>query len=192
MSPADSDLLSRLSAFARSSADKTRTIKARRTITAAGVIRAYSLATIGGKLTEQQADCIERMLAGARRTIRPTTKRAQSIDDLTEFKNICGRFSDVDLRVLLLGKYFHHRYSVSGNRLMPAHQHIVWMVQHAPGHPIVSTPYTEIYPDVDRHRKHPGYRQIKQLWLRHLYSCADVCALENAAHFFILSDRPFG
>jgi len=191
MSSADSDLLlSRLRALARSSRDSKHSTKARRTTNVPGIIRSHNLASIGGQLSDQQADCIERMLASARRATRPTTKHVKSIDDLADFKSICARFSDVDLRVLLLGNYFRHRYLQSGNQPKPAHPHVAWMVQHAPGHPIVGTPYTDIYPDVGRHRKHSGYREIKQLWLRHLDHCSDVCALENAGHFFITSDRP--
>ena len=189
MSPQSSDFLSRLSALARPRRGRRRSTKPRSDADVSENICSHKLASIGGELTDVQADCIEQMLATACGTDRAALEPSGSGGDLAQFQDICSRFSDVDLRILLLGKYFGSLFGPR-NQCTRLHKLVTWVVENAPEHPVVDTPFVHIYPDFGR-GKNAGYSEVKRLWLRHLNDeAADVHTLAHGGGFFTVSDPP--
>jgi tetratricopeptide (TPR) repeat protein len=93
---------------------------------------------------------------------------------------------DLSARTRLLGYYMRRQFASTPDRAA-RQQHILWIIQHHPEAPIAGLPYTELDAVLDGH----VYQDAAALWKQRVADHpADPAILHNAAHYFLLHDRP--
>lgn len=95
---------------------------------------------------------------------------------------------DLETRIQLIGYYNAQRHGALEARSTHA-KHVLWLIEHQPEHPLISTPYCRI----DTIHRPTDYSRGKQLLLSHLQSRPnDLNLLANAANYFTLQDKNLG
>ena len=121
--------------------------------------RATDLAMAGRMLTDDQAAMLE--------------------------KRIEENPADIDVRILLLGKYGERQFrpiDLEEQRL----RHVEWIVRHRPDHAIAGLPFAQFYSGINQ----SNYQCIKDLWLEQVERRnEEVAVLANAAKFFVIEDK---
>jgi tetratricopeptide (TPR) repeat protein len=135
-------------------------------------IHAVDLAREGARLTDEEAEQLEREIANE------TSANPQH-----------AFLAQLDHRIMLLGKYSSYRFMPGKEKQLELYlEHAVWVVENAPEHPIAGSPFISFTNSIAEHKQ--GYERIKSIWLRQIdRSPNNVALLKNAAAFFIHDDK---
>jgi hypothetical protein len=107
-------------------------------------------------------------------------------DDALKFESsIQAHPSDLAVRILLIGYYYHHGL-LSPLALNRQAEHIHWIINNCPQTEIASTPFCSL-----RRKPNPAaYEKAKQLWLAQIAKTDCPCEiLANAANFFLSEEQ---
>lgn len=87
--------------------------------------------------------------------------------------------TDMVSRLKLLAYYMRHSHK--SKPIARKHlENVLWMIENAPNHPILSQPWASIHKSLDP----AGYEKCKRLWLKQIRRAgADVAVITNAASF---------
>lgn len=108
-----------------------------------------------------------------------------SVDDVRRIEEqIPGSPHELGLRILALSYYFlGERESDSARH--SRHQHIFWLITHAPDSEIAGSPESSLHGEDNRQ----AYETAKDIWLRQIESRPEnTTILGNAASFFLIHD----
>ena len=111
--------------------------------------------------------------------------RHMSVDDVRRIeKQILDSPHERGLRILALNYYFPgERESATARERR--HQHIFWLITHAPDSETAGSPVATLYGTDNRH----AYQMAKDIWLRQIEANSESTEiLGNAANFFLIHD----
>lgn len=94
--------------------------------------------------------------------------------------------TDLETRITVLGYYFAHR-TESLELAEKRAEHIIWIVENQPEHPVAGSPFADCVPQIDGIT---AYKEVKLRWMRQLNAGnSPTSILRNAAFFFMRFDK---